>query len=264
MVFAKKSLGQNFLISEKVREQIIEAGEISTDDTVLEIGPGRGFLTERLVEKAGKVIAVEKDDVLAPELQKLFPESDIIHGDIRDLTDEKLPVNYKLIANIPYYITGEIIRTFLEREKQPERLVLMVQREVADRIIARDPKPNGRTGGKESILSISVKAYGIPRLVAHVARGCFRPAPNVDSAVIAIENVSKEFFTDFSEEFFFTILRAGFSQKRKKLSNNLKQLFSSEQIEITLNKINADTNVRAEDLTLEEWGKLTATFQQLG
>ena len=248
-MFAKKSLGQNFLISEKVREQIIEAGDITKEDVILEIGPGRGFLTERLVEEAGKVIAVEKDDFLAPEIQKLFPEAEVIHGDIRELTDDKLPEKYKLIANIPYYITGEIIRTFLSRDKQPERLVLMVQKAVADRIIARDEK--------ESILSISVKAYGMPRIVTNVARGCFKPAPNVDSAVIAIEKVSKNFFDGFSEELFFNIVRAGFSQKRKKLSNNLKQLFEADKIESALNKINADKNVRAEDLSLEEWGSLS-------
>jgi len=252
---AKKSLGQNFLISERIRDKIIEAGEIKKTDTVLEIGPGKGFLTESLLENSGKVIAVEKDDELAPKLKEKFNSDklEVIHGDILEISEDKLPKKYKLIANIPYYITGEIIRSFLERKNQPELLVLMVQKEVADRIVARDKK--------ESILSLSVKAYGDPKIVTRVSRGNFRPMPNVDSAVIKIENVSKDFFKNFSEEFFFKIIKKAFGQKRKRLVNNLKDILDQEKLEKALEDVGVGKDARAEDLSLKNWKETIERFQ---
>ncbi|MFM2357428.1 MAG: dimethyladenosine transferase, rRNA (adenine1518-N6/adenine1519-N6)-dimethyltransferase, partial [Candidatus Parcubacteria bacterium] len=180
----KKSLGQNFLRSKKALQAIVEAGHITEQDTVLEIGPGEGVLTEKLLEKAGQVVIIEKDHRLIPLLQEKFSKEitsgklKLIPGDVLDITiEEYIPTAtaYKLIANIPYYITGEILRTFLEKQKQPEKIVLLVQKEVADRIMARDKK--------ESILSLSVKIYGDPKREMVVNRESFKPVPNVDSAI---------------------------------------------------------------------------------
>src|SRR3989344_7983631 len=178
---AKKSLGQNFLTSRGVTRDIVAAANITPNDVVLEIGPGKGFLTEGLLQKSGKVIAVEKDDRMVLYLKDKFAQEirseklKLVHGDILtlNLTDYKLKTNdYKLVANIPYYITGEILRTFLSGDLQPQRMVLMVQKEVADRIVARPSSRRAGTG-KESILSMSVKAYGTPRYIQKIPRRNF-------------------------------------------------------------------------------------------
>src|SRR3989339_1429944 len=166
----KKSLGQNFLKSEKIAEEIVSAGEVGSDDIILEVGPGKGILTEKLLEKAKKVIAVEKDEQLAEFLKEKFknnPKLEIIRGDIlkfSPMSRRDLDIGrYKIIANIPYYITSHLLRTFLESDYQPSLMVLMVQKEVAERIV----------GAKESILSISVKAYGRPEIIRYVSAGNF-------------------------------------------------------------------------------------------
>ncbi len=281
---AKKSLGQNFLKSEVALRQIVEAGEIKPDDIILEIGPGKGALTEKLLEKAKMVIAVEKDYELIFFLKEKFAEQIksgaliLIQGDILEFSVNKTVLElfsgprfpgslsrpdhaksselfcYKLIANIPYNITGAILKKFLTEENQPERMVLMVQHEVATRILARN--------GKESILSISVKAYGTPKMVAKVDKRYFSPAPKVNSAIIAIKNISRKNFTenmgsralmdgarhDFakSEERFWGIVKAGFAHKRKKLSGNLKDICQRPSLTPYENK-------RAEDLSLKDW-----------
>ncbi len=250
-MFAKKSLGQNFLISEAPIRKMIEECNVSEKDTVLEIGPGKGILTKALLETGAKVIAVEKDDSLIPVLQATFPKEIIsgqlklIHGDVLELNIENiLNSPYKLIANIPYYITGEIIRKFLESNLQPTCVALLVQKEVAERIVAKD--------GKESILSISVKVYGEPKYGGTVKKGLFRPIPNVDSAVIIINNISKDFFRNISEEKFFEIVKKGFSQKRKQLKGTLGEIISIEKIEEAI----GDATRRPETLSKEEWEKL--------
>lgn len=273
-IFAKKSLGQNFLHSKPTVEKIVEAGEVTQTDTVLEIGPGTGFLTAQLLLKAGKVIAVEKDDrLIAPLKEKFVKEITekrlvLIHGDAltldpatfigASLRKDGPCADYKLIANIPYYITGQFFRRFLSEVAQPSTLVALIQKEVADRIVAVD--------GKESLLSLSIKAYGIPKRVAVVGRGCFTPAPNVDSAIIAITDISKEFFNDSPEQekIFFEIIHAGFAHKRKKLLGNLKtnnlQQATYNQKKTDFEKIfgafNISKDIRAEDLTLTEWKKI--------
>lgn len=250
-MFAKKSLGQNFLISSAPIRKMIEECNVSNKDTVLEIGPGKGILTRALLETGSKVIAVEKDDSLIPVLQATFPKEIIsgqlklIHGDVLELNIENiLNSPYKLIANIPYYITGEIIRKFLESNFQPTCMALLVQKEVAERIVAKD--------GKESILSISVKVYGEPKYGGTVKRGLFRPIPNVDSAVLIINNISKDFFKDISEGKFFEIVKKGFSQKRKQLKGTLGEIISIEKIEEAID----DATRRPETLSKEEWLKL--------
>lgn len=255
--FAKKSLGQNFLTSPGALTDILAAAEVQVGDEVLEIGPGRGTLTKELLLAGARVTAVEKDRVLVGLLNQQFKEDiasgrlKIIEGDILEFNIASLPSLYKLIANIPYYITGQIFRMFLEGElydghhhTQPLSMTLLVQREVAKRVVA--------DGGKESILSLSVKAYGHPRYVATVKRGSFHPAPNVDSAILHISHISKDFFTEhgIDEKIFFTMVKAAFAHKRKIILKNLSE--KGFVVPLSL-----DAKARAEDLSLEDFAKLT-------
>lgn len=251
----KKSLGQHFLRSTRALEKIIEAGEISEKDIILEIGPGEGVLTEQLLARSSQLIAIEKDDDLYEFLKKKFEKEIasekliLIHDDILNFDLSKLKaISYKLIANIPYNITGAILEKFLSVKTQPSLMVLLVQKEVADRIVARD--------GKESILSMSVKVYGKPRYIERVLAGSFVPAPQVDSAIIKIEHISKGFFTNFSEVEFFKLLNAGFKAKRKKLQSNLSVIFDKNTVKKTFQTLNIDENTRAEDVAIETWQKL--------
>lgn len=270
----KKSLGQHFLKSEKALNSIIRVGELSTEDIVVEIGPGTGLLTNKLLETGAKVVAIEKDDKLFETLQRKYEKEIsskqlvLVHDDILNfdpLVYKLASHHYKLIANIPYNLTGVIIRKFLEAETQPERMVLLVQKEVAERIVARG-KPFDSAQGKESVLSISVKVYGIPKYVETVKAGSFVPRPKVDSAIIAIENVSKSFFPEMKsrvdtecqqvEKRFFGMVRAGFKSKRKKLSSNLSTLYGKGEIQKTFRELDLGENLRAEDVDVETWGKL--------
>ncbi len=256
-MWAKKSLGQHFLKSEKALNSIVKAGDVRNTDTVLEIGPGQGALTEKLLATSCKVLAIEKDDGLVEELKEKFKieiengKLKLIHGDILEFDLSKLEANnYKLVANIPYNITGAIFRKFLSAEHQPSRMVLLVQKEVAERIVAKDKK--------ESILSISVKVYGNPKYIEKVLAGSFTPAPTVDSAILLVENISKSFFEKFSEDDFFSLLKAGFASKRKKLSSNLSLLFPKEKVQETFAQLSIDPNTRAEDIELQTWKDLAS------
>jgi len=259
---AKKSLGQNFLKSKTALSAMIKAGEVSEKDTILEIGPGKGALTEKLLETGAKVIAVEKDDRLIELLNEKFSTEikigklEIINEDIleNDLSHVELKSGkYKLIANIPYYITGVLLRKFLSGQNQPEKMVVMVQKEIADRIVARD--------GKESLLSISVKVYGKPVKIMKVGKENFSPEPKVDSAILLIGAISKAFFTDTTEDRFFEFLRAGFAHKRKILIGNLKEYFKKvgmdgKDLPQIFTSLNLDENIRPENLTVENWKTL--------
>lgn len=257
-MFAKKSLGQNFLTSTRVVGAIASAGEIVLGETVLEIGPGKGVLTKALISAGAKVIAVEKDDRLMPILAQDFKKEiasktlELIHGDIMEMKpDDILKItgeHYKVIANIPYYITGAVIRNFLSAEHKPSLMILMVQKEVANRIIARD--------GKESILSIAVKVFAKPELVMNVSRGNFFPIPNVDSAVMKLSDIQNPFQSVEAEERFFEIVKAGFSQKRKKLISNLEAVMPRAELEKKFAERGIEENTRAEDLKLDTWTKL--------
>jgi 16S rRNA (adenine1518-N6/adenine1519-N6)-dimethyltransferase len=256
---AKKSLGQNFLNAKGVARDIVRAAELSASDTVLEIGPGKGFLTTELLATGAHIIAVEKDDRMIPLLQESFVEAiaqnqlTLIHGDIVEMLEKeslKLPKQYKLVANIPYYITGYILRAFLEAAFKPTIMVLMVQKEVATRIVARDKK--------ESILSIAVKAYGEPRLIKKVPARYFTPAPRVDSAILAVNNISsKNFVLPGSEKIFFELVKTGFAHKRKVLAGNLKSLCGARTQEL-LKSAGVKENARAEDVSLDQWLALAA------
>ena len=243
MTRAKKSLGQNFLMHARIADRIAQTANLNSDSVVFEIGPGTGMLTRALLKYAGRVIALEADPALTSELRQTFGEEiadgrlTLLEGDVRNFDPNELPKGYTIVANIPYYITGEIIRTFLETQNQPHSMTLLVQKEVAERI-ARSKK--------ESILSLSVKAYAVPRYAFTVPRGAFHPAPNVDSAVLYMGDISRRnFASDDEERAFFDLVHAGFAHKRKKLSKNLRDGgFSSIAI---------GENVRAEDVPLAQW-----------
>jgi 16S rRNA (adenine1518-N6/adenine1519-N6)-dimethyltransferase len=242
----KKSLGQNFLDDEATLDTIVGAAELRPEDTVLEVGPGSGFLTRRLLAAGARVVAVEKDNRLIPTLSKTFSKElsegrlALVHGDVLEMDLQTLLPEgpYSVVANIPYYITGQLMRMFLAGSRQPFRMVLMVQKEVAERIVLSK---------KESLLSLSVKAYGMPRYVASVPKELFSPVPKVDSAILAIEGISKNFFKDMREEEFFSLIRKGFAQKRKLLAKNL-----GVAPEI-LQNIGLNPLVRAEELSLDAW-----------
>jgi len=263
MIFAKKSLGQNFLISPGVVSKIVSAGDIVAGETVIEIGPGKGVLTKALLGAGARVKAIEKDDRLIPVLSETFSKEiaagtfELIHGDALETETINAAdfsageIGYKVIANIPYYITGQIIRTFLSMKAKPSIMILMVQKEVATRIIARD--------GKESILSLAVKAYAKPELVMNVSRGNFFPIPKVDSAVLKLSDIKNPFSDTTQEDRFFEVVKSGFAQKRKKLSSNLEKVFGygddeeKNKLAEIFEKLGLDKNVRAEDVSLETW-----------
>ena len=259
---AKKSLGQNFLTSRGVARDIVVAAQITPDDVVLEIGPGKGFLTEGLLQKAKKVIAVEKDVRMVEYLKDKFAQEirdgklELIHQDILsfDISRSTLhALRFTLVANIPYYITGEILRTFLSGDLQPQRMVLMVQKEVADRIVARPSSRRAGTG-KESILSMSVKVYGTPCYIQKVPARYFSPEPNVDSAVLLIEKISKKNFKNKNDEdMFFEIVKRGFAHKRKMLWGNLKDFYDTQKLKEGFEGCSVASTARAENLSLNQW-----------
>jgi len=264
MILKKKSLGQHFLRSPKIISDIVLTGNINENDTVLEIGPGEGVLTSELLKTKAKIISIEKDDRLIPILQKKFTKEitskklDLIHDDILNIDIKGMLFNindqYKVVANIPYYITGQIIRIFLEEKNKPESITLLIQKEVAERIVAKD--------GKESLLSLSVKAYGEPKYIRTVGRGAFNPPPTVDSAVLNIENISSSKFEGVSDKLFFKILHAGFAHKRKQLLPNLTSLYEKESLTKAFEKCDLNLKSRAEDLTLETWIKLCKILEK--
>ncbi len=245
----KKSLGQNFLRDPKILEKIANAAKIEKTDIVVEIGPGEGTLTKFLLERAAKVIAIEKDEQLADKLKA--ENLEVIVGDVlKKNIDIFLENDYILVGNIPYYITGEIFRKFLESEHPPKSLTFVVQKEVADRIMARDDK--------ESILSISIKAYGEPEYGGIIKAGSFSPAPKVDSAIISVRNINKSNFakTMLSEKEFFAFLKKGFAHKRKLLRSNLglsKGIF---------NRLNLNPKIRAEELSVDDWFAILKLCQE--
>lgn len=239
----KKSLGQNFLMHARIAERIVKVAGLTHDSVVFEIGPGTGILTRELLKLAGKVIAIEADSYLFEKLQSDFASEiangrlELISGDIRTFNIEQLPKGYALVANIPYYLTGEIFKMFLSAKNQPSAMTLLVQKEVAERI-ARSKK--------ESILSLSVKAFGTPKLEFSVPRGAFNPAPKVDSAVLTARNISRKNFPQKeNEEKFFALLHAAFAHKRKFVRKNL--------LEAGFGAGDIPEKARAEDLSLAQW-----------
>jgi 16S rRNA (adenine1518-N6/adenine1519-N6)-dimethyltransferase len=251
-IIAKKSLGQHFLSSPAYLAAIADAAEIKKNDVVLEIGPGKGALTAELLSRGAKVIAVEKDHRLVPMLEHSFAKEikskhlKVIEADALEFAPEKYVTEgkFKLVANIPYYITGALFEKFLGHAPRPNTLVFLVQKEIAERI-ARSKK--------ESILSLSVKVYGNPKYIKTVPRGAFSPAPTVDSAILAVYNVSAKNFANIGhEKWFFEILRAGFAHKRKLLLRNLDVVLEGRGVH-ALPNADISLKARSEDVPLEKW-----------
>jgi len=307
-LWAKKSMGQNFLVDRGVLDKIVTAADLKLSDMVLEIGPGVGVLTDELVKKAGRVVAIEKDEKLAkilnqkskiknqsstvsdcPERQSNGQNDssklEIVIGDALELDPESVlkgcydlssggkskesnsmperpgpttynpkPIPYKLIANIPYYITSKILEKFLTTEHKPELIVFLVQKEVAERICAKT--------GDLSLLAVSVQYYGDPEIVAFVPKNSFFPVPEVDSAIIKISNIKYQ-KSKMDERNFFKLAKAGFMARRKTLFNNLKagtNLNSGQIIEL-LDKMEISRNARAQELTIEQWAVLAREIE---
>ena len=256
----KKSLGQHFLMHARIAERIALTAGTAPDSVVLEIGPGTGILTRELLKLVQRVIAVEADAELSQKLKNDFADEiaagrlELVCGDIRTFDISTLPKKYALVANIPYYLTGKIFRMFLSSDNQPSAMTLLVQKEVAERIVGNPEQSRGTRSKKESILSLSVKAYGTPKYEFTVPRGAFRPAPNVDSAVLTIRDISrKNFTTKAKENRFFALLHAGFAHKRKFVRSNLT--------EAGLPLRNIPEKARAEDLLLSDWLRVNGKWE---
>jgi len=247
-----ENLGQHFLADNQVIEDMLDAGDVGADDTILEIGPGNGVLTEKLLKKAGHVVAIEKDPGLADRLRTDLKKQitagrlTVVNEDVRDIDLKDTIIgtgSYKVIANIPYYLTSDTLREFLVHKNQPQRMVLLTQKEVAERITCVD--------GKHSRLSIFVEAFGNPELVRVVSKESFSPPPNVNSAILKITDINRDFFVGISEKAFFDLIRAGFQHKRKQLKNNLSTY--SERPAKPLQNCNITKTARAERLALKNW-----------
>ncbi|MFT7557646.1 MAG: 16S rRNA (adenine1518-N6/adenine1519-N6)-dimethyltransferase [Planctomycetota bacterium] len=255
---AKKSLGQNFLNSETITRQIVTIADPQPGVIVLEIGPGKGALTREILPFVSKLIAVEADIRMTEILEGVFPDAvstgtlEIVHDDIMDWNETQLreyDKKYQIIANIPYYLTGILLRKFLTSTYPPNSITFVVQKEIADRIMARDKK--------HSLLSLSVQVFGIPSMPLEIPRHFFTPIPKVDSAVIHIADIShKRFTTTQEQDSFFTLIRAGFAHKRKTLANNLKELIAKPILEGIFQELGHTTRVRAEDLSLDDWFRI--------
>lgn len=258
----KKGLGQHFLIDETVLDKIIAAAELMSDDTVLEVGPGLGILTRALAQHAGRVVAVELDENILSVLARQLADCsnvEIVHGDILKLAPGTLvDGTYKVAANLPYYITSAVIRHLLEAEHQPARLILMMQLEVAQRILAEP--------GDMGTLSVAVQFYGEPRLITRVPPGAFWPPPDVDSAVLRIDVYPERPVAVDDVDWFFKVVRAGFQQRRKQLRNSLSGGLhpSKDAVDAALKAAGVDPRRRAQTLKLEEWAAVAAALKTNG
>jgi len=250
-----KGLGQNFLQDPIALDKIVAAAEIQSTDTVLEIGPGLGSLTRYLAASAREVVAVELDQHLLPPLKTVltpYQNVRLIHGDILKLSPDDLiqEQDYVVAANIPYYITSAVIRHLLESRHKPRRIVLTIQKEVAQRICE---KP-----GDMSLMALSVQVYGRPHIVAHIPASAFFPSPNVDSSVLVIDIYPTPLVPHEYLETFFKLIKAGFSQKRKTLRNSLSAglaIAPASAAEL-LEGAGIDPQRRAETLSIDEWERL--------
>jgi 16S rRNA (adenine1518-N6/adenine1519-N6)-dimethyltransferase len=259
----KKKLGQHFLVDDAVLEKILSAAELTKDDTVIEVGPGLGLMTQELARRAGWVIAIELDNRLAALLQDNLQSENVVvlNEDVLGTEPAKLLKgsaphfppqlhSYKVVANLPYYITSPVLRHFLEAPVKPETMVIMVQKEVAQTIAAE--------AGDRSVLSIAVQFYGKPSIVANVPAASFFPPPEVDSAIVKIDVYKKPPVAVGDVEEFFKLVRAGFTAARKQVANSLAQGLGlpKEDVLHLLSKAKIDPQRRAEAFTLEEWATL--------
>jgi len=254
----KKDLGQHFLVNPEALQSIVEAAELTKEDKVLEVGPGMGVLTNELCKHAGEVIALEFDKAMI----SIVKTSCIKHTNLKVINADVLKFDsselgqYKLVANLPYYITSPVLRLFLEAENKPDEMVILVQREVAERICA---KP-----ARMSILAISVQFYGNPKIVEVIPRTSFFPAPKIDSAILKIRIYKKPLF-DVDVPLFFRLVKAGFGEKRKQLINSLSGglTLNKETTELLLKDAGISTMARAESLAMMDWYNLYKSYLKI-
>ncbi len=258
MIQAKKSLGQNFLEDENTLLHIIEAASLLPNDHVLEIGPGKGALTDKLLDKAAQVTALELDERLISFLKKRYSGRKNFHLLHIDALSYKPPsTTYKIVANIPYYITSPLLRHYLFEQfldgNPPKSIIFMLQKEVAQKIMAKK--------AKHSLLSLQVHMFGEPKWICSVEKRAFNPRPKVDSAVIKI-NVNEKAKLDVDLKKLFWLFKVSFAQKRKKLSKNLSNVLNLQANEIKerLTKLGINKDIRAEALSIEEWGLIYEAF----
>jgi 16S rRNA (adenine1518-N6/adenine1519-N6)-dimethyltransferase len=253
----KKSLGQHWLKDESVLVSIVQLAGLTETDTVLEIGPGPGSLTQQLLKKADRVVAVELDKQLAEDLRRTQPDHrlDVIIDDILRFDLTALPAGYKVVANIPYYLTSNLIRSLAESANPPALAVLLVQREVAERLAA--------SPGKMSLLSVSAQLYFEPRLGPVVPAGLFEPPPKVDSQAITLRYRQEPMFGELDTKIFFRLVKAGFAGRRKKLRGSLAAglRIDKTRADELLNTAGLSGDLRAQNLSLDDWHKLYKAFQ---
>ncbi len=259
----KKSLGQHFLNSDYIPKKMCDAAAVTAGDIVLEIGPGTGALTREILACGASVIALEADERAIASLQETFTDAitagalEIHHHDVRTLDLPSLGLTdrgFKVVANIPYYLSGLLFRSVLESDCQPNTLVYLVQKEVAERI-ARDKK--------SSLLSLSVAVFGTPTYICTVKRGHFTPPPKVDSAIIAVTDINRARLQGLHADYFFNILHLGFGQKRKQLLGNLAGKYNRPDLEKMFTLLGLSLTVRAEDIKVENWIQLVTHLQSL-
>jgi 16S rRNA (adenine1518-N6/adenine1519-N6)-dimethyltransferase len=235
-----------------------DAARVTEGDIVLEVGPGTGVLTSELLKRGATVVALEADARAIAALEETFvaeirdKQLILVHTDVREMDFTSIPLiadhEYKVVANIPYYLSGHLFRSFLEASIQPKSLVFLVQKEVGKRITDGIER-----GGKESILSLSVKVYGTPTYVKAVSKGHFNPPPKIDSAIILVQNISRDNFKDLDPSLFFQLLHIGFGQKRKQLIGNLSKHYDRNTLTNTFSTLSLSVSIRAEDVPLEKW-----------
>ena len=266
-----KGLGQHFLVDPTALERIIAAADLTREDVVVEVGPGPGALTERLAQESGHVVAVELDPRMVALLRERLAGAANVHVIEQDILQVNIPhllldlglfsspskVAYKIVANLPYYITSAVLRHVLESDPPPRLVVVTVQREVAQRIVAGP--------GAMSLLAVSVQFYGRPRIVAHIPAGAFYPAPKVDSAVVRIDVGAEPPVAVEDVEGFFEVVRAGFGQRRKQLKNALAHGLHRPMQEIVaaMEKAGIDPSRRAQTLSVEEWAALYRALRKI-
>ena len=260
---ARKALGQHFLVDKRVLARIVRAADPQPGETIVEVGPGHGTLTAELAGRGSRVIAVELDDVLAARLRHRFQGDaavQVVAGDAGEADPAALVDGepYKFVANLPYYAAMPIVRRFLESDHPPSRMVVMVQREVAEAMIA---KPGGMT-----LLSVAVQLYGSPAIVCRVSPRAFRPPPKVSSAVVRVDVLPETAVKLDSVEEFFQVVRAGFSAPRKMIRNSLKKGLGADQGDVlrVLETADVEPTLRPGALSLQDWGRVYRAVDALG
>ncbi len=250
MTQPNKTLGQHWLHDEASLQAMCDYAEVNAEDLILEVGPGLGTLTRYLLEAASHVVAVEYDERLLADLRVSYPELELIHGDIRTFDVSKLPANYKVVANIPYYLTSVLVRRLLEASNQPQRIVLLVQKEVAERMAAAP--------GQMSVLGVMCQFYGDVRLGDVIPAALFEPPPEVDSQIVILDPHQTPPQVDTKR--FFRLVKAGFGERRKKLSNSLSGglHISKPEIEASLEQADIAIGARAQELSVDDWLRLFA------